>query len=126
MRHDQMQDPSSQAAGWPLGSGTVESANTLVVAARLTGMRWERSTVNALLVFRDAVCHDRWQESWQTAHTEQQQRRYTFCQHLKERAAMRVQKCLVRMMLRYPRQRPTDQDANQFLASPPTSLQRTN
>jgi len=39
-----MQYPTVQAQGWPIGSGTVESANTLVVEARLkgAGMHWAR------------------------------------------------------------------------------------
>ena len=32
-----MQSPTYQAAGWPIGSGSVESANKLVVEARLKG-----------------------------------------------------------------------------------------
>src|SRR6266536_4345496 len=42
-RQDLMQYPSYQQAGWPIGSGMVESANKLVMQARLKGpgMRWE-------------------------------------------------------------------------------------
>ncbi len=36
-REAHMQYPSYQAAGWPIGSGSVESANKLVVEARLKG-----------------------------------------------------------------------------------------
>src|SRR5947199_8736176 len=36
-REQQMQYPHSQALGWPLGSGSVESANNGVVQARLKG-----------------------------------------------------------------------------------------
>jgi hypothetical protein len=41
-REAHMQHPSYQQAGWPIGSGSVESANKLVVEARLkgAGMRW--------------------------------------------------------------------------------------
>src|SRR5205807_5247625 len=40
-REAHMQYPTYQAAGWPIGSGSVESANKVVVEARLkgTGMR---------------------------------------------------------------------------------------
>lgn len=43
-RLGQMQYPMDRRAGWPIGSGMVESANKLVVEARLngSGMRWER------------------------------------------------------------------------------------
>ena len=63
----QMQYPLFQAEGWPIGSGMVESANKLVVEARLkgAGMHWSRASVNGLLALRNAVCNDRWAEAWQ-------------------------------------------------------------
>lgn len=71
-REAHMQYPTYQEAGWPIGSGMVESANKLVVEARLkgAGMHWGRQHVNPLLVLRNAVCNQRWQETWQasTAH----------------------------------------------------------
>lgn len=62
----QLQYPRFLADGWPIGSGVVESANKLVVQARLkgAGMHWERSNVNPLLALRNAVCNDRWDETW--------------------------------------------------------------
>ncbi len=62
-----MQYPTFAAAGWPLGSGSVESANKLVVEARLkgAGMHWARPNVNPLLVLRNAACNDRWEEAWE-------------------------------------------------------------
>jgi len=62
-----MQYADFQAQGWPIGSGMVESANKLVVEARLkgTGMHWSRASVNPLLALRNAVCNDRWAEAWQ-------------------------------------------------------------
>ncbi len=53
-------------AGWPIGSGVVESANKVVVQARLkgAGMHWERSHVNPMLGLRNVVCNDRWAEAW--------------------------------------------------------------
>jgi hypothetical protein len=36
-REAHMHYPSYQEAGWPIGSGSVESANKLVVEARLKG-----------------------------------------------------------------------------------------
>jgi len=35
---DQMHDPTPQRAGWPIGAGMGESANTQVVEARLNGV----------------------------------------------------------------------------------------
>jgi hypothetical protein len=61
-----MQYPTFAAAGWPLGSGSVESANKLVVEARLkgAGMHGARPHVNPLQVLRNAACNDRWEEAW--------------------------------------------------------------
>jgi hypothetical protein len=65
-RVGQLQYPTFQAQGWPIGSGIVESANKLVVEARLkgAGMHWARPHVNPLLVLRNAACNDRWDEAW--------------------------------------------------------------
>ncbi len=62
----QMQYPTFQAQGWPIGSGIVESAHKLVVEARLkgAGMHWARASVNPMLALRNAVCNDRWVEAW--------------------------------------------------------------
>ncbi len=62
----QMDYPRFQAAGWPIGSGMVESANKLVVEARLkgAGMHWARDHVNPLLALRTLVCSARWSACW--------------------------------------------------------------
>ena len=67
-----MQYPTFTAAGWPIGSGSVESANKLVVEARLkgAGMHWARPNVNPLLVLRNAACNDRWEEAWKHTATQ--------------------------------------------------------
>jgi hypothetical protein len=64
-----MQYPLFQQQGWPIGSGSVESANTCVVQERLKGpgMHWDRSNVNPMLALRTGVCNDRWQETMQQA-----------------------------------------------------------
>ena len=76
-REAHMQYPTYQEAGWPIGSGSVESANKLVVEARLkgAGMRWARHNVNPMLVLRNAVCNHRWHETWQSATKERQAQR---------------------------------------------------
>jgi hypothetical protein len=68
-REAHMQYPIYQAAGWPIGSGSVESANKRVVQARLkgAGMRWQGTNVNPMLVLRNAVCNRDWQQTWTTA-----------------------------------------------------------
>jgi len=65
-REAQLQYPAFAAAGWPLGSGMVESANKLVVEARLkgAGMHWAPEHVDPMLALRNAVCNDRWEEVW--------------------------------------------------------------
>ena len=54
------------AAGLPIGSGSVESANKLVVEARLkgSGMHWAPAQVDPMLALRNVVCNDRWAEAW--------------------------------------------------------------
>src|SRR5438105_4414881 len=76
-REVHMNYPTYQAAGWPIGSGSVESANKLVVEARLkgAGMRWERHNVNPMLVLRNAVCNRCWNETWQATRRQRQQSR---------------------------------------------------
>jgi len=53
------------ARGYPIGSGSVESANKLVVERRLkgTGMHWARAHVNAMVALRTIACSDRWSEA---------------------------------------------------------------
>jgi hypothetical protein len=55
-----------QAAGYPIGSGAVESGNKVVVEARLkgAGMHWARAHVNPMLALRNIACSDRWEEAW--------------------------------------------------------------
>src|SRR5712692_1764542 len=73
-REAHMQYPTYQAAGWPIGSGSVESANKVVVEARLkgAGMRWGRQNVNPMLVLRNAVCNRQWNETWRTSVAQRQ------------------------------------------------------
>jgi hypothetical protein len=65
-RAGHMEYPAYQRDGWPIGSGAVESANKLVVEARLkgAGMHWAREHVDPLLALRNVVCSDRWEEAW--------------------------------------------------------------
>lgn len=76
-REGQMQYPCYQAAGWPIGSGIVESANKLVMQARLkgAGMHWSEASVNPMLALRTAACSDRWEEAWSALRRHQQQGR---------------------------------------------------
>jgi len=69
----QMQYARFRAEGWPIGSGSGESANKLVVQARLkgAGMHWAVKNVNPMLALRNAVCNDRWVELWTQIEVEQ-------------------------------------------------------
>jgi len=55
-----------RAQGYPIGSGSVESAHILVVQSRMkqAGMRWEPSHVNSMLAMRNLACNERWREGW--------------------------------------------------------------
>lgn len=65
-RQDQIRYAEFLAAGYPIGSGAVESANKLVVEARLkgSGMHWSRANVNPMVALRTIACNDRWEEAW--------------------------------------------------------------
>ncbi len=65
-RQDQIRYAEFQAMGYPIGSGAVESANKLVVEARLkgSGMHWARDHVNPMVALRTMICSDRWEEAW--------------------------------------------------------------
>jgi hypothetical protein len=51
-------------AGYPIGSGTVESAGKTVVQARMkqAGMRWSRPGAQAMIALRCLLLSDRWHE----------------------------------------------------------------
>jgi hypothetical protein len=65
-RREQIAYAAFQTAGYPIGSGMVESANKLVVEARLkgSGMHWARGNVNGMVALRALVCSHRWAEGW--------------------------------------------------------------
>ena len=52
--------------GYPIGSGAIESANKLVVEARLkgSGMHWLRANVSPMVSLRALLCSDRWAAEW--------------------------------------------------------------
>jgi hypothetical protein len=65
-RRGQIAYATFQAQGYPIGSGMVESANKLVVEARLkgAGMHWARANVNPMVALRAMACSERWDTSW--------------------------------------------------------------
>ncbi len=65
-RREQIRYQTFANAGYPLGSGCVESANKLVVEVRLkgSGMHWARVNVNPMLALRTLIVNDRWAAAW--------------------------------------------------------------
>jgi hypothetical protein len=95
-RLDQIQYARFQAQGLPIGSGSVESANKLVVEARLkgSGMHWARSHVNAVVALRTIACSDRWSEAWPRIELHlRQQVRHTRTQRQRARRAALAPTC---------------------------------
>jgi hypothetical protein len=65
-RLGQLQYAAFRARGLPIGSGAVESANKLVVEARLkgAGRRWAEDHITPLVALRGALCSGRWDPAW--------------------------------------------------------------
>ena len=124
-REAQMQYPAFQAAGWPIGSGCVESANKGVVEARLkgAGMHWERDNVNPMLVLRNAVCNERWDETWKAGLMQRQHAR----QQLRDaRTQARCEQAVARFMklllwCKPPTPRPPLQSVPAPINAPPSA-----
>jgi hypothetical protein len=57
-------------AGYPIGSGTVESACKLVMQERMkqAGMRWRPEGAQAMLALRSVLLSDRWNDVWASMH----------------------------------------------------------
>jgi hypothetical protein len=100
-----MQYPTYQQQGWPIGSGIVESANKVVVQARLkgAGMHWAPAQVNPMLALRTAVCSERWDEAWNETNKEHSSQRASTRQQL---ASTRLQSSLSSLLLLLLRFRP--------------------
>ena len=70
-RQEQIRYAAFREQGYPIGSGMVESANKLVIEARLkgSGMHWARSHVSPMAALRSMWCSTTWEEVWpQIAH----------------------------------------------------------
>lgn len=65
-RFAQIQYARFRAAGYPIGSGTGESGNKVVVEGRLkgAGMHWHPDHVNPMVALRTVEYSDRWEEAW--------------------------------------------------------------
>jgi hypothetical protein len=76
-RRAQMAYQTYRTQGLPIGSGIVESANKLVVEARLkgAGMHWQPRHVNPMVSLRNAICSERWEGAWAQVVAQQQSQR---------------------------------------------------
>lgn len=106
-RRDLMDYPTYRAAGWPIGSGSVESGHKLVMQARLKGpgMHWKPEHVNPMLALRSALLNERWQENW----TEQ----------VRLRVRQQLLRRRTRQQLRFQQQQATCQTVQPLPLEPP-------
>jgi hypothetical protein len=67
-RLDMLHYAAFRAGGYPIGSGSVESANKLIVEQRLKGpgKHWARSNVDSMLALRCLEANRRWATRWPT------------------------------------------------------------
>jgi hypothetical protein len=67
-RADQIRYVAFRQAGYPIGSGCVESGHNVIIAPRCkrAGMRWAGAHLNPLLVLRTIEANDRWEATWPT------------------------------------------------------------
>ncbi len=58
--------PHFRRCGYPVGSGSVESAHKVVMQRRMkqAGMRWRAENVNPMLALRLLSCNGRWSDGW--------------------------------------------------------------
>jgi hypothetical protein len=125
-REPLMHSPRFQQDGWPIGSGSAESANTCVVQDRLKGpgMHWEGRNVNPLLALRIAVCNDRWEETMQQASRHRlltrRARRFARQKHTYEQLRQKVNRLILRLFLLLPP--PQLKPAPLAVSAPPREL----
>ncbi|GCF12034.1 hypothetical protein KDI_55980 [Dictyobacter arantiisoli] len=120
-----MQYPTFLKRGLPIGSGMVESANKLVVEARLkgAGMRWERKNVNKMLPLRNGVCNDRWQATWQEAGAAvRQQQKQQRERRRKQREEAKLLTCDPRLLESPPLPPKAEPAPPRLPAAPPATL----
>jgi hypothetical protein len=122
-----MQYPLYRQQGWPIGSGMVESANKLVLQARLkgAGMHWAPESVNPMLALRPSVCNDRWEEAWQQGEHHLRQQRLEWQQQKAQPRLLALAATLAWLTLRL-RPTPPPPVLPKFPASPPAMLAGTS
>jgi hypothetical protein len=67
-RADEIRYVAFRQAGYPIGSGCVESGHGVVITPRFkgAGRRWAAAHLNPLLVLRTIEANDRWESTWPT------------------------------------------------------------
>ena len=97
-RKTQMQYPTFQTQGLPIGSGVVESGHKVVVQPRLkgAGMHWSPDNVNPMVALRTLVCNDRWDEEWPKIASQLRQ------EATQRRRALREKRCAQKATLVQP------------------------
>ena len=93
-RRAQIRYAEFEAAGYPIGSGMIESGNKLVVEARMkgAGMHWAPSHINPLVALRAAACSDYWDTTWPLIHQRLHQERREQQQERRRQRRERKQK----------------------------------
>jgi len=68
---ERMRYSQYRAKGYPIGSGTVESACKRLIGARLNGagMCWSKPGAQAVLTLRAELLSERWEQSWPKSRT---------------------------------------------------------
>jgi hypothetical protein len=111
-RETLMNYPLFQQHGWPIGSGSVESANKCVVQKRLSGpgMHWHPRNVNPLLALRTGICNERWDETYQQAFSQRlltrKKNRFARQKQRYDALYQNVQQTLLRFLLLAPPLKP--------------------
>ncbi len=88
-RRDMIGYRALSEAGWPIGSGCVESAHKTVLQARLkrSGMHWCLVGAQAMITLRLTLANGRWEEQWpQVGRQQRQQQRARTAARRRERA----------------------------------------
>jgi hypothetical protein len=126
-RAAEIQYATFRAAHYPIGSGSVESANKVLVQARLkgAGMRWAAASVNPMVALRAVACNDRWEEALPALSAGQRQARQdATTQRRTVRRAERARLAAERVAQERLAALPVDPPATAPSAPPTTSARR--
>ena len=122
-RAAEIQYAAFRAAHYPIGSGSVESANKVLVEARLkgAGMRWAPASVNPMVALRTVACNDRWAEAVPAIGAAQRQERQDAT---RQRRALRLAEQARLLAERAEQERPAATPPTEPPAKPATPVRR--